>query len=103
MEMEMERKGITMHKCTDGILCEVVDYVEIWFDSYMNRWVITANNKAGFDVGDTKYSPYNHEAIELALYHWKGEADVLVANRDYTDCMVIVDLHKERLERKNNV
>ena len=43
-----------MHKCTDGILCEVVDYGEIWFDSYMNRWVITANNKAGFDVGDTK-------------------------------------------------
>ncbi len=47
--------------------------------------------------------PITMEAIELALYHWKGKADVLVANRDYTDCMVIVDLHKERLERKNNV
>ena len=85
-----------MNKCTDGILCEVcfkVDYVEIWFDSYMNRWVITANNKAGFDVGDTKYSPYNHEAIELALYHWS--VDVLVSNRDSTNCKII--------ERKTNV
>ena len=84
-----------MNKCTDEILCEVVDYVEIWFDSYMNRWVITANNKAGFDVGEcTKYSPYKHEAIKLALSHdWN--VDVLVSNRDATNCKII--------ERKTNV
>ena len=74
-----------------------VDYVEIWFDSYMDRWVVMANNKEGFDVGSfitpTKYSPYKNEAIELALYHWS--VDVLVSNRDATNCKII--------ERKTNV
>ena len=89
----MKITGIyTDQKMTSEITSDVVDYVEIWFDRYKNHWVIMANNKAGYDVGETQYSPYKTGAIDIALReiaYYKWDADVLVSNRDSTDCKII--------------
>lgn len=73
---------------TSEITNDVVDYVEVRFDKYENCWVVEFMNKAGFAIGKSHHLTSKAYAIDAAFYENYG-VDIMVSNRDLTDCKII--------------